>query len=165
MFSLLQHWVRQDAIRYALAVACRADHAWKLITWPHIAKDAAASENTGFLHLDLIYSQLRCVGAGGDMISSPLSLDGKNAQGCTTVVPGFQHHIKEWNERTLQRGALTKACPPMRAVYTRQPIARNRATPNQKCRRQTLCLVNVLCVHLAHLHSLNNLRIYGFEFE
>jgi hypothetical protein len=148
VFSLPQQTLRQDPVWYALAVACRADHAWRLITWPYIAKNATASENTGFLHLDLNVHDYVESGAGGNLISSSVSLDDENERGCTTVVSGFQHHICEWNERILQRG------PPNKGMSTDAsklylPVDRQEwGEPQpQPCRKMGLRLTHPALIH------------------
>ncbi|KAH0537122.1 hypothetical protein FGG08_006055 [Glutinoglossum americanum] len=104
-YSLIQQLVRQDPVWYAIIASARPDKNWRLITYPYITKDTdTGGETTGFLHLDLNTSKFVQDGSGGNLLSSSMSLDDEEADGCTVVVPGFHRHIKEWHARRLRRG-------------------------------------------------------------
>ena len=102
--SLIQQLTRQDPVWYALIVATRPDHRWRLISYPYVAKETMKAEKTGFLHLDLNVAEYLRAGHGGNLVSTGLALDQEDERGCTVVVPGFHHHIGAWHERVLARG-------------------------------------------------------------
>jgi len=108
-YSLTQQLIRQDPVLYAWIVAARPDHCWRLITYPYIAKYALKGNRTGFLHLDLNIPDYIDFGRGGNIISSSISLDGEDHDGCTLVVPGFHRHIQSWHERRDDRGKHSAA--------------------------------------------------------
>jgi hypothetical protein len=103
-FSLIQQLTRQDLVWYALAVACRPDHNFRLITHPYITKDTNVNERTGFLHLDLNVARFVKDGHGANLLSSTLSLDDEDDEGCTVVVKGFHRHIGKWQTARIRRG-------------------------------------------------------------
>ncbi|KAI9774031.1 MAG: hypothetical protein M1839_001916 [Geoglossum umbratile] len=104
-YSLIQQLVRQDPVWYAIIASARPDKNWRLITYPYITKDTdAGGETTGLLHLDLNTSKFVQDGSGGNLLSSSMSLDNEESDGCTMVVPGFHRHAKEWHARRLRRG-------------------------------------------------------------
>ena len=78
-------------------VATRPDKLWRLISYLYITKDTdGGGEATGFLHLDLDLEAYLANGQGGSRLTSSLSLDDEEADGCTVLVKGFHHHILEW---------------------------------------------------------------------
>ncbi|KAI9862358.1 MAG: hypothetical protein M1813_004834 [Trichoglossum hirsutum] len=104
-YSLIQQLVRQDPVWYAIIASARPDKNWRLISYPYITKGTdAGGETTGFLHLDLNTSKFVQDGGGGNLLSSSMSLDNEESDGCTVVVPGFHRYIKEWYARRLGRG-------------------------------------------------------------
>jgi hypothetical protein len=103
-YSLIQQLVRQDPVWYALIVAARPDHNYRLIYYPYIAKDSDQDERTGFLHLDLNVREFITAGHGANLLSTSLSLDQEDPDTCTIVVPGFHHHIHLWHQRRIARG-------------------------------------------------------------
>jgi hypothetical protein len=102
--SLIQQLTRQDPVWYALTVATRPDHQWRLISYPYLAKETRPAEKTGFLHLDINVAEYLRAGQGANLISSGLALDDEDEHGCTVIVPGFHHHIAAWHERVRARG-------------------------------------------------------------
>jgi hypothetical protein len=105
-YSLIQQLVRQDPVWYILVVATRPDRQWRLMSYPYLAKETRPSESTGFLHLDINVETYLETGQGGNLISSGMALDDEDDRGCTVVVPGFHHHIRDWCERLRARGTL-----------------------------------------------------------
>jgi len=104
-YSLVQQLARQDPVWYALTVAARPDKHWRLISYPYITKDTDANgEETGFLHLDLNLEAFMKNGQGGNRLTSSLSLDDEEEDGCTVVAKGFHEHIRAWFLRLQQRG-------------------------------------------------------------
>jgi hypothetical protein len=104
-YSLVQQLVRQDPVWYALTVAARPDKHWRLISYPYITKDTdTGGEATGFLHLDLDLEAYITDGRGGSRLTSSLSLDNEDMDGCTVVVKRFQRYIRAWFLQLLQRG-------------------------------------------------------------
>jgi hypothetical protein len=104
-YSLIQQLARQDPVWYALTAAARPDRGWRLVSYPYITKDTdAGGETTGFLHMDLDVSRYIADGRGGSRLSSSLSVDDEEMDGCTVVVKGMQRHIGAWYSRLLQRG-------------------------------------------------------------
>lgn len=103
-YSLIQQLVRQDPVWYALCAALQGSS--ELIAYPYIAKDAIPGEKTGFLHLDINVGQYLKSDNNNilHLLSSSLSLDHESAQGCTVLVPGFHHHIKDWFLKVVARG-------------------------------------------------------------
>ena len=43
-------------------------------------------------------------GRGGSRLTSSLSIDDEDAEGCTVVVKGFHRYLRAWHNRLLQRG-------------------------------------------------------------
>lgn len=104
-YSLVQQVVRIDPVYYALNVACRPDRNWRLISVPYYTKDTRSGESTGFLHLDMNVHDFYTRGKGPmNMIQGCLSLDEEKDTGCTTVVKGFQKHIRAWWADVIERG-------------------------------------------------------------
>ncbi|KAI9769685.1 MAG: hypothetical protein M1840_003922 [Geoglossum simile] len=104
-YSLVQQLARQDPVWYALTAAARPDKQWRLISYPYITKDTGAGgEATGFLHLDLDLEAYLVDRQGGSRLTSSLSIDHEDAEGCTVVVKGFHRHLQVWHKRLLQRG-------------------------------------------------------------
>jgi hypothetical protein len=60
-------------------------------------------EPTGFLHLDLDINAYEKDRRGGNRLTSSLSLDNEEADGCTVVVKGFHNHLLQWIELLKQR--------------------------------------------------------------
>jgi hypothetical protein len=102
---LVQQLVRQDPVWYALTVAARPDKHWRLISYPYITKDTGdGGEATGFLHMDLDLEAFLKDGRGGSRLTSSLSLDDEDGEGCTVVVKGFHRHLAQWAQALQQRG-------------------------------------------------------------
>lgn len=120
-YSLIQQLIRQDPVWYALVVATRPDHQWRLVSYPYQAKETRPSEATGFLHLDINVGRYLDAGDGANLISSSLALDDEDECGCTVIVPGFHRHIRAWHKRTQSRGTTgggaTTNC---NATYTKE---------------------------------------------
>jgi hypothetical protein len=90
---------------YALTVAARPDKLWRLISYPYVTKDTdRGGEATGFLHLDLDLQAFVEDGQGSNRLTSSLSLDDEEEDGCTVVAKGFHQHIRAWFRQLLQRG-------------------------------------------------------------
>jgi hypothetical protein len=102
-YSGIQQLVRQDPAWYAMQVAVRPDHQWRLICYPYVAKFVKFLTNTGFAHLDVDLDKLIEKGIGASQLTSSISLDQEYKDGCTIVVPGLFRHLKEWQERRNQR--------------------------------------------------------------
>ncbi|KAI9766744.1 MAG: hypothetical protein M1840_006388 [Geoglossum simile] len=104
-YSLVQQLARQDPVWYALTVAARPDKLWRLISYPYITKDTGTGgEATGFLHMDLDLEAFLEDGWGGSRLTSSLSLDDEDGDGCTVVVKGFHRHLAQWAQALQQRG-------------------------------------------------------------
>ena len=103
-YSGIQQLIRQDPGWYAMQVACRPDHEWRLICYPYVAKDPEIGENTGFCHMDINIEKYLEAGIGFSQLTSSISLDQEFEDGCTIVVPGFYKRIKEWQQRRKDRG-------------------------------------------------------------
>ena len=80
-FSIIQQILRQDPVVYAMMVAGRPDHNFRLIGYPYITKYAAAGDNTGFEHLDIDLEQLVLNNKGENMLTSSISLDDEEKDG------------------------------------------------------------------------------------
>ena len=104
-YSLVQQLARQDPVWYVLTVVARPDKYWRLISYPYITKDTDANgEEMGFLHLDLNLEAFMKNGQGGNRLTSSLSLDDEEEDGCTVVAKGFHEHIRAWFLRLQQCG-------------------------------------------------------------
>jgi hypothetical protein len=104
-YSLIQQLVRQDPIYYALTVAARPDHDHRLISYPYITKYVKEETGTSFIHLDLKVGESLVTHNDLNSLSSSLSLDEENAEGCTVTLPGFfLEQLKDWWGRVVARG-------------------------------------------------------------
>jgi hypothetical protein len=128
-YSPIQQLVRQYPAWYAIQVAARPDHAWRLITYPYVAKfipqlssddglrdasmyGAHKQLKTGFEHMDINIKKFYEEGIGASQLTSSLSLDNETKDGCTVIVPQFFDRCPEWYEeacknKTLQVGVTT----------------------------------------------------------
>lgn len=133
-YSGIQQIGRMDLGWYGLVVAARPDLQWRLITYPYVTKDTDPGESTGFLHLDLNVARFLEDGSGGSMLSSSIALDDETADGCTVVVPGFHHHIRDWyacaRTRDKRRVGATTNC---NAIYRKEDEGRWGAPAPQPC--------------------------------
>jgi hypothetical protein len=102
-YSGIQQLVRQDPGWYAIQVAARPDHQWRLICYPYVAKFVRFLMNTGFFHVDINIDKLLSDGIGASQLTSSISLDKEYKDGCTIVVPGLFHHLKQWQARRKKR--------------------------------------------------------------
>ena len=102
-YSLTQQMVRQDPAWYALNVACRPSHDWRLITYPYVAKMVNPGDKTGFAHTDINLAKWVNNKHGANQLTSSLSLDHETPTNCTVIVPGFHRHATEWHHRLIQR--------------------------------------------------------------
>ena len=103
--SLIQQLVRQDPMYYALTVAARPDHDHRLISYPYITKYVKEETGTSFIHLDLKVGESLVTQNGLNSLSSSLSLDEEDAEGCTVTLPGFfLEQLKDWWGRVVARG-------------------------------------------------------------
>ena len=102
-YGIIQQLVRQDPVWYALIVAARPDHQWRLISYPYVIKFTEVGESTGFLHMDLNLKEFLTTGHGANLLTSSLSLDQEYHDGCTVLVPGFHHNIFPWVSKLKDR--------------------------------------------------------------
>jgi hypothetical protein len=104
-YSLIQQLIRQDPVYYALTVASRLDHSWRLVSYPYITKyTQSGGGKTKFLHLDLNVDKFLKSGDGEHVLSTSVSLDEEDEEGCTTTVRGFHRNLKEWWKSVWMRG-------------------------------------------------------------
>ena len=103
-FSLTQQMIRQDPALYALNVACRPSHEWRLVSYPYVAKKVVPGEKTGFAHTDVNIDKWVKTGHGANQLTCSVSLDYEKSTDCTEIVPGFHKHAAKWNERLEKRG-------------------------------------------------------------
>ena len=102
-YSCIQQLVRQDPLWYALQVAARPDTAWKLISYPYVAKYARAGATTGFVHMDINIKDFLELGTDASKVTSSVSLDDEDDDNCSVAVPGFHNHIGAWYQRRKSR--------------------------------------------------------------
>jgi len=86
-----------------MQVACRPDHCPRLIAYPYVAKYAQPGGSTGFLHMDINLGKFLSEGECQSQLTSSVSLDDEEEDGCTLLVPGFFRHAEEWHNRTVSR--------------------------------------------------------------
>ena len=123
-YSAIQQLVRQDPGWYAMQVACRPDHEYRLITYPYVIKDPLPGDNTEFTHMDINIERFLNDGIGQSQLTSSISLDKEKDDGCTVIVPGFHKRIHEWQRIRIARnarpaGTTTEAS---KKSYTNQDI-------------------------------------------
>jgi hypothetical protein len=106
-YSLIQQLCRQDPAWYALQVAARPDHAWRLISYAYIGKAPHLDEKTGFVHFDIDCDQYMVDGTGGSLLSSSVSFLPESLSSCTVVVPGFHNHFKTWYHIWKRRSEIS----------------------------------------------------------
>jgi len=95
-YAIIQQAIRVDPYYYALMAAARPDEKTELISYPYYAKYQVKGETTGFAHFDINVAKYVENGRGGNIIQGSLSLDDEDENGCTLLVPGFNHYIHEW---------------------------------------------------------------------
>ena len=104
-YSLIQQLTQQDSVQYALTAAARPDWDWHLISYPYITKDTdSEGEATGFLHMDLSLEAYLANETGESWLTNSLSIDDKDSQGCTVIVKGLHHHLRNQHKQLLQHG-------------------------------------------------------------
>jgi hypothetical protein len=104
VYSQIQQVMRQDPVYYAMYVALRPDHCWRLITYPYYAKYARPGDKTFFRHIDINVNDLVKHGRGKNLIQGSVSLDNEIYGNCTTILPGMHKHIGQWWKRVTDRG-------------------------------------------------------------
>jgi Phytanoyl-CoA dioxygenase (PhyH) len=97
--SLVQQVLRMDPVIYALTAAGRPDHNTWLVSYPCVAKCTSKGQHTEFLHTDTNIVQLVEDGVGRNKLTSRISLDDEDENGCTKVVPGMHHKLEEWLDK------------------------------------------------------------------
>jgi Phytanoyl-CoA dioxygenase (PhyH) len=97
--SLVQQVLRMDPVIYALMAAGRPDHNTWLVSYPYVAKCTSKGQHTEFLHTDTNIVQLVEDGVGRNKLTSSISLDDEDENGCTKVVPGMHHKSEEWLDK------------------------------------------------------------------
>ena len=105
--SLSQQIIRQDLGYWLTYVCLRPDRNHRLIAYPYYAKYAIQGDSTFFRHVDMNVPKYIQNGHGGNIIQGSVSLDDETAEGCTEILPGFHHRIKEWWESVEERGHVT----------------------------------------------------------
>ncbi|KAI9765365.1 MAG: hypothetical protein M1840_007445 [Geoglossum simile] len=116
-----QQLIYQDPILRALTASARTDKHWRLIAYPYITKNAATSQKTGFLHLDLDLKRCQTEGLGKNMVQSSVSLTDENDKGCTLVIPGFHKCFQEWvssNQDVIDTKVSRHSNTDMKGMYT-----------------------------------------------
>lgn len=58
----------------------------------------------GFLHMDINVRDYVKYGIGRDQLTSSVSLDDETPDGCTVLLPGFNHNCREWFDRVRIEG-------------------------------------------------------------
>jgi hypothetical protein len=122
-----QQLMYQDPVLWALTAAARTDKHWRLIAYPYNAKNAAAGQKTGFLHLDLDLKRHQNEGLGINMVQSSVSLTDENDKGCTLVVPGFHKHFQEWVRTRwdmIDSRVSSRSTTDMKGMYTAEDRVR-----------------------------------------
>ena len=103
-YSLTQQLVRQDPGWYAVQVALRPDHCPHLICYPYVTRDAQG-DNNAFLHMDINLEKFLIQNQGESQLTSSVSLDDEEADGCTLVVPKFhRRRVHKWYAGIVKRG-------------------------------------------------------------
>jgi len=95
-FSLPQQIIRQDPAYYALMAAARPDKNWRLISYPYYTKHTTDGEKIGFSHLDLNIQHFVGKEKGANLVQGGVSLMDETPGNCTTLVPGFHKHARQW---------------------------------------------------------------------
>ena len=103
--SLLQQLLRQDPLWYALIVATRPDHEWRLVTYPYVANPTQLGEADGFLHLDEEIEAYLQSGTGSSLVSSCLALEDEDGNACARIVPGLHDRLEQWYDAAQARKA------------------------------------------------------------
>ncbi|KAH0536764.1 hypothetical protein FGG08_006402 [Glutinoglossum americanum] len=100
-----EYLAHQDPVWYALTAAARPGREWRLVSYPYITKDTGSGgEATGLLYMDLNLNTYLAYGSGGNRLTSSLSIDDEDPDGCTVVVKRLHRHLGDWHKRPLQRG-------------------------------------------------------------
>ena len=84
-----------DSSYYALYVALRPDHTWCLISYPYYAKYTRPRDKTFFRYIDINLNTLAQNDRGLNMIQGSVSIDDKNPNYCTVILPEMHNHIKK----------------------------------------------------------------------
>jgi hypothetical protein len=129
--------------RYALSVAARPDHNYRLVSYPYISKDSDDGDRTGFLHLNLNVREFIRAGHGANTLSTSLSLDPEDKDACTLVVPGFHRHIHQWHQIRIARGDDYLDRPPIAINNIAPKIALTGVIPSLLLPAQPLAFVSL----------------------
>ena len=119
--SLVQQAMRQDPVFYALNVAARPDRNWRLVSFPYFTKYGKAGDGTACDDTEIDVEQLCKWGRGASTVRTAVSMDDEFADGCSTVVPGFQRQIREWWREARSRGSGSDS---MEDMYSKEDEAR-----------------------------------------
>ncbi|KAJ5658065.1 uncharacterized protein N7484_001714 [Penicillium longicatenatum] len=92
----IEQLTRQDVCYYAVYVAIRPDHAWRLISFPYYTKSAYPTEDTEFIHIDLNIGDFLATGRGGNAVQGSVSFTDEDEDNCSIVLPKIQHHLQGW---------------------------------------------------------------------
>jgi hypothetical protein len=107
-YGIIQQAIRIDPGYYALNVAARPDHQWRLISYPYVAKSTVPLQRTGFLHCDINLDDWNNQGFGRNQLTSSISLDDEDDDNCTVIVEGFSQHVPAWLECVHRREGITR---------------------------------------------------------
>jgi hypothetical protein len=107
-YGIIQQAIRIDPGYYALNVAARPDHQWRLISYPYVAKSTIPGQRTGFLHCDINLDAWNQDGFGKNQLTSSISLDDEDDDNCTVLIEGFTKHIPAWLGRVHRRERITR---------------------------------------------------------
>ena len=96
--SLTQQLVRQDISYYAVYVAARPDHAWRLISFPYYTKSVYPGEDTKFLHVDMNIDDYLATGRGGNALQGSVTFTDEDEENCTVVLPKMHRReiLQQW---------------------------------------------------------------------
>ena len=100
-YSLTQQIIRQDLEYWALYACFRPDLNLRLVSY------AQAGDATYFLHIVMNIPKYLENGHGVNIIQVSVSLKNECVDGCTELVPGFHHYIREWWEKVISHGKAT----------------------------------------------------------
>lgn len=101
-----QQLMRMDPEYYRLYVALRADHRWRIVSYPYYTKySKPGGEKNQFRHIDMnVAKYVEQDGFAGDMIQGTLSLDDEDPGNCTELVRGFTaDKVRAWWGAVVER--------------------------------------------------------------
>ncbi len=96
--------MRQDPQYYALYVALRHDHAWRLISYPYYAKFAKPGDHTSFRYIDISIPKYLETGRGGNLIQGTVAITDDDEENSTLMCLGMHKHLQEWWNMCKARG-------------------------------------------------------------